>query len=67
MLFVVAVGALGIYVLTRPPVTYARVFPEAMAEAWVRHNVEEVGVLEHLLPEALRQRPDEAARLALTP
>ena len=25
-----------------------------MARAWVRHNVEEVGVLEHLLPDALR-------------
>ena len=36
----------------------SRVFPPAMAEAWVRHNVEEVGVLEHLLPEVLRQRPD---------
>jgi hypothetical protein len=28
-----------------------RVFPEAMGRAWVVHNVEEVGVLEHLLPE----------------
>ena len=27
-----------------------RHFPAAMAEAWVRHNVEEVGLLEHLLP-----------------
>lgn len=42
-----------------------RVFPEAMAEAWVRHNVEEVGVLEHLVPDVLRQRPDEAARLSV--
>lgn len=40
-----------------------RVFPPAMAVAWVRHNVEEVGVLEHLLPEVLRQRPDVAASL----
>ena len=40
-----------------------RVFPHAMAVAWVRHNVEEVGVLEHLLPEVLRQRPDVAASL----
>jgi hypothetical protein len=24
----------------------------------VKHNVEEVGVLEHLLPELFRQRPD---------
>ncbi|MEO5666002.1 MAG: hypothetical protein ABIR39_22255 [Nocardioides sp.] len=36
----------------------AKVFPERMARAWVVHNVEEVGVLEHLLPEILRQRPD---------
>ncbi|WP_200958096.1 hypothetical protein [Nocardioides sp. Soil805] len=35
-----------------------RVFPERMARAWVVHNVEEVGVLEHLLPDVLRQRPD---------
>lgn len=28
----------------------SRVFPEPMARAWVVHNVEEVGVLEHLLP-----------------
>jgi len=26
------------------------VFPEAMGRAWVRHNVEEVGLLEHLIP-----------------
>lgn len=36
----------------------SRVFPPATARAWVRHNVEEVGVLEQLVPEALRQRPD---------
>jgi hypothetical protein len=41
----------------------SRVFPPEMAEAWVRHNVEEVGVLEHLLPEVLRQRPEVAASL----
>jgi hypothetical protein len=35
-----------------------RVFPQRMARAWVVHNVEEVGVLEHLLPDILRQRPD---------
>ncbi len=27
-----------------------RRFPDDMARAWVRHNVEEVGLLEHLLP-----------------
>ena len=29
----------------------SRVFPEPMARAWIVHNVEEVGVLEHLLPD----------------
>jgi len=26
------------------------VFPKAMGRAWIRHNVEEVGLLEHLIP-----------------
>jgi hypothetical protein len=25
-------------------------FPDPMVHAWVRHNIEEVGQLEHLLP-----------------
>ena len=29
-------------------------FPEPMARAWVRHNIEEVGQLEHLLPPLAR-------------
>lgn len=29
-----------------------RVFPEAMVRAWLLHNVQEVGLLEHLLPPA---------------
>lgn len=33
------------------------IFPEAMAQAWVVHNIEEVGVLEHLLPALVSQRP----------
>ncbi|CUR62508.1 conserved hypothetical protein [metagenome] len=39
--------------LTTPVNRYltSRVFTEAMARAWVVHNVEEVGVLEHLLPD----------------
>ncbi|TRW83208.1 hypothetical protein FK535_11110 [Mycolicibacterium sp. 018/SC-01/001] len=31
-----------------------RRFPPAMVEAWVRHNIEEVGRLEHLLPALVR-------------
>jgi hypothetical protein len=43
--------------LLRPVNRYltTTVFPEPMAHAWVVHNIEEVGVLEHLLPEAMRQ------------
>jgi hypothetical protein len=29
---------------------HSLVFPEAMGRAWLKHNVEEVGLLEHLLP-----------------
>jgi hypothetical protein len=35
-----------------------QVFPESLLRAWVRHNIEEVGYLEHLLPEVVRRRPD---------
>jgi len=31
------------------------VFPEAMGRAWIRHNIEEVGLLEHLVPLVRRQ------------
>lgn len=35
-----------------------RVFPEPLLRAWLVHNVQEVGYLEHLLPEVLAQHPD---------
>ena len=35
-----------------------RRFPLAMARAWLVHNVEEVGLLEHLLPPAYAARED---------
>jgi hypothetical protein len=43
-----------------------RVLPRDMVEAWVRHNVEEVGLLEHLLPVAYAERSpsSSASRLA---
>ena len=28
-----------------------RIFPKNMARAWLRHHVEEIGNLEHFLPE----------------
>lgn len=46
------------YYLTR------RVFPERMLRAWLVHNIEEVGYLEHLLPEIINQRPDALSSLA---
>ena len=33
----------------------SRVFPEPLLRAWVVHNIEEVGILEHLLPELRAQ------------
>lgn len=32
------------------PLLRKAAFPEAMGHAWLRHNVEEVGLLEHLIP-----------------
>lgn len=43
-----------------------RAFPVEMARAWLRHNVEEVGLLEHFLPELYRARGDSAAATAAT-
>ncbi len=41
------------------PVNYAltRKFPDAMARAWVKHNIEEVGQLEYLLPQLAGGQP----------
>jgi hypothetical protein len=35
-----------------------RRFPLSMARGWLRHNIEEVGVLEHILPAAYAARTD---------
>ena len=32
------------------PLVHRTVFSEAMGRAWLRHNVEEVGLLEHIIP-----------------
>ena len=37
-----------------------RLFPEPLLRAWLVHNIEEVGYLEHLLPDVIAQRPDVA-------
>jgi hypothetical protein len=33
-----------------------RIFRPEMDEAWVKHNIEEVGLLEHILPSLMAQR-----------
>lgn len=43
-----------------------RKFPRAMAQAWVRHNIEEVGQLEHLLPRLASSGEAEPALRAET-
>ena len=43
-----------------------RVFPERLLRAWLVHNIEEVGYLEHLLPEVIGQRPDAIRSLDRT-
>jgi hypothetical protein len=42
-------SALGRYVLNR--VARTRAFPTGRVQAWIRHHVEEIGNLEHFLPE----------------
>lgn len=32
------------------PLLHRFVFPEAMGHAWLKHNIEEVGLLEHIIP-----------------
>ena len=32
------------------PLVHKTMFTEAMGRAWLRHNVEEVGLLEHMIP-----------------
>ncbi|MBX7454495.1 hypothetical protein GR927_41505 [Mycolicibacterium sp. 3033] len=41
-----------------------RRFPPAMADAWVRHNIEEVGQLEYLLPQLASSGEAEPAQRA---
>lgn len=43
-----------------------RRFPADMTEAWVRHNIEEVGLLEHILPLAARDEVTVAQAAAVS-
>jgi hypothetical protein len=36
---------------------YKRQFPAPMVQAWIRHNIEEVGLLEHFLPDLFNTSP----------
>ena len=44
-----------------------RKFPLAMARAWLRHNVEEVGLLEHFLPALHAEHVERAGDRTLSP
>ncbi len=44
-----------------------RRFASAMTRAWLRHNIEEVGVLEHILPAAHAAHTDPTPPLAVVP
>jgi hypothetical protein len=41
-----------------------QLFPEAKMQAWVRHNIEEVGQLEYLLPQLKSSGKAEPAQRA---
>ena len=45
----IGVGLPGLGKLVNP-VMHRTLFPEAKGRAWLRHNVEEVGLLEHIVP-----------------
>lgn len=44
------IGAAGLLGRIVNPLLHRIVFPERMGRAWLKHNVEEVGILEHILP-----------------
>lgn len=48
----IGIGVPGLCRLVNP-LMHRFVFPEAKGRAWLRHNVEEVGLLEHMLPALL--------------
>lgn len=47
---------IGVPVLCRlvNPIIHRLLFPEAMGRAWLQHNVEEVGLLGHIVIAAIR-------------
>jgi hypothetical protein len=52
---VLDVGARGPALTTVNRHLRRSVLPDDMARAWLRHNVEQVGHLEHVLPAAIRR------------
>jgi hypothetical protein len=45
----IGIGVPGLCRLVNP-IIHMSLFPEDMGRAWLRHNVEEVGLLEHIVP-----------------
>ena len=58
---VLDVGARGRLLWPANRVIARNVFPEPMLRAWIVHNVEEVGLLEHILPPLYAAHTDIAA------
>jgi hypothetical protein len=47
-------------------VVHRTIFTEAMGHAWLKHNVEEVGLLEHIIPRAYSDDGAEVPRALVT-
>jgi DAPG hydrolase PhiG domain len=46
------------------PLIHRTIFPEAMGRAWLKHNIEEVGLLEHIIPLLHRATSESRRRTA---
>jgi hypothetical protein len=43
------------------PAVHRMIFTEAMGRAWLKHNIEEVGLLEHIIPRIYPRRDERSA------
>ena len=46
------------------PLIHRTIFPEAMGRAWLKHNIEDVGLLEHIIPLLDRATSESRRRTA---
>jgi hypothetical protein len=54
--FVIGTSFPGLGMLLNPLIQ-GRIFTEAMGRAWLRHNVEEMGLLERIIPRIYPAEP----------